>query len=51
MTESERERSAAHFADRINVPVLILQGGAAYEDWRDSSIRIASSFSRAPPWK
>ena len=28
-----RERSAVYFADRINVPVLILQGGA---DWRSN---------------
>lgn len=26
-----RDRSAVHWADRINVPLLILQGGA---DWR-----------------
>jgi dipeptidyl aminopeptidase/acylaminoacyl peptidase len=29
-----RERSAVHFADKINVPVLILQGGA---DWRSNA--------------
>jgi dipeptidyl aminopeptidase/acylaminoacyl peptidase len=29
-----RERSAVYFADRINVPVLILQGGA---DWRSNA--------------
>jgi dipeptidyl aminopeptidase/acylaminoacyl peptidase len=32
--ESLRERSAVHFADQINVPVLILQGGA---DWRSDA--------------
>jgi dipeptidyl aminopeptidase/acylaminoacyl peptidase len=32
--EAMRERSAVHFADRINVPVLILQGGA---DWRSNA--------------
>ena len=31
--EAMRERSAVYFADKINVPVLILQGGA---DWRSN---------------
>jgi dipeptidyl aminopeptidase/acylaminoacyl peptidase len=32
--EAMRERSAVYFADEINVPVLILQGGA---DWRSNA--------------
>lgn len=32
--EAMRERSAIYFADQINVPVLILQGGA---DWRSNA--------------
>ena len=32
--EVMRERSAVYFADKINVPVLILQGGA---DWRSNA--------------
>jgi dipeptidyl aminopeptidase/acylaminoacyl peptidase len=32
--EVQRERSAVFFADKINVPVLILQGGA---DWRSNA--------------
>ena len=32
--EAMRERSAVYFADKINVPVLILQGGA---DWRSNT--------------
>lgn len=32
--ETLRERSAVYFADKINIPVLILQGGA---DWRSNT--------------
>jgi len=43
--ELQRERSAVHFADRINVPVMILHGGA---DWRSDagsqSLALASAL-------